>query len=99
MTRLSAALLAAYVVTSSTFEVIGLGGNPEIWTERRVGTMQCNGTQEECNDLAEALNMARERRFENLWPSPKESVLLKKDCIACIPRGDAGGPCTPTYCE
>lgn len=61
MTRLSA-VLAAYVVISSTHEIMGMHG-PQVWTERRVGTMQCTGTQEECEDLAEALNEARERRI------------------------------------
>lgn len=73
-----------YVVTVSTWEAYGVNG-PITMTDRRVGTMYCSGTQEECEDLAEALNMANERR-ENPPPgrvitlTDEKRCKIQKDC-------------------
>jgi len=53
-------LAMPYVVTGSTGT--WREGNSLVTGIRRVGTMQCEGTLEECEDLAEALNAAHERR-------------------------------------
>lgn len=65
MRRLIWLLAFPYVVATSTYQVMCSKG-PIIKTDRGIGTMTCDGTQEECEDLAEALNSAHERREDRL---------------------------------
>lgn len=50
-----------YVVTVSSKTINTYDAKWEVF-EYRIGTMQCPGTQTECEDLAFALNEAHERR-------------------------------------
>jgi len=52
-----------YVVEVTTYGVMGRGRHV-VLEDYRVGTMQCSGTREECEDLAEALNEAHRRRVK-----------------------------------
>lgn len=74
-------LALPYVVVATTNTYIGMYGPRDV-VSFRVGTMQCPGTQKECEDLAAALNQAHEIRH------PKRIETIKAKPCPCTIGGE-----------